>query len=79
MSEWQPIETIPENDMVLLCFYLGIIRIGKWNGDFFECHLALGNTHVTIGCPGIDLPTHWMPLPDPPNAKDSGNETLDAG
>ncbi len=74
MSEWQPIETIPENDMVLLCFYLGIIRIGKWNGDFFECNLALGNTQVTIGCPRIDLPSHWMPLPAPPGAPQEKGE-----
>ena len=63
-SEWQPIETAPKGETILL-----------WNGEFvasgayepspvdgFLMHRARDHDW------GCDDPTHWMPLPKPPSS-----------
>jgi hypothetical protein len=87
MSEWNPIETIPEGKHALLWFPQGEKGIGGMEcGTCFwdERHDPKANSiHVyekwlskwTHGGPnsGLDfetsnceMPTHWMPLPEPP-------------
>jgi hypothetical protein len=61
MSTWQPIETAPRDKRVLLFHrYLSIdhIGVGFWDGSA-GCFNAYGF--------GYCRPTHWMPLPAPPN------------
>lgn len=63
MSEWQPIETLPDWGTVLLFdeeweATLGAIQIGHCNG--------LGE-FIVDACPDFH-PTHWMPLPPAPTA-----------
>lgn len=65
--EWQPIETAPkDNTEVLLgrpdgLFMIGFYRDGAWDdGDYRD--------HET-------WPTHWMPLPTPPQLVENTTET----
>jgi hypothetical protein len=67
MSEWQPIETASKNDGDVLLF-----RIDEW-GDAdmvvgWRGHLGLWR--YNNGAAGDEeitpRPTHWMPLPEPP-------------
>lgn len=77
MSNWQPIETLPEGVHVLLWFPEGERGIGGMEaatvyrepGGPSRC----GYAFWTHGGPNAgsdwdtDLaPTHWMPLPEPP-------------
>lgn len=76
MSEWQPIETVPEGEHVLLWFPKG----ERGNGGI-ECATIFkgdtihpsGMSFWTHGGPNSgsdwdpeEAPTHWQPLPDPP-------------
>jgi hypothetical protein len=66
MSGWKPIETAPKDGTIILISprpglakYLGTVRIGKWaerNGRWSFGEVAGRN---------VD-PTHWQPLPEPP-------------
>jgi hypothetical protein len=59
MSKWQPIETYPEGKEVL-CYWpngeiqVGQIYRGKWQNDWIS------------KSEDWYLPSHWMPLPEPP-------------
>lgn len=65
---WQPIETAPKDgdgiatDIGLLGFwfnpsiYAGVVAIIHWRGGKW----TFGDNHRKC------KPTHWMPLPDPP-------------
>lgn len=72
MSEWQPIATAPKDGTWLLLFeqhsFIGA-RIGHWAneipGDEYDpkpipAHWEDDGEGFTI------QPTHWMPLPSPP-------------
>lgn len=53
---WQPIETADKNRRRLLVF---VPKYGPFTGHFDEkWHIA--------GLYAPDQPTHWMPLPEPP-------------
>ena len=54
ISQWRPIETAPR-DYTYILIYDGKVRIAEWDG---ECWCA--------GDAFISYPTHWMPLPPPP-------------
>lgn len=62
MSEWQPIETAPRDGSKVLAYDPGwcggTMAIARWwDGEF-----RTGNL------PGEEMyPTHWMPLPPPPD------------
>ncbi len=67
-AEWQPIETAPKDEYVLISGFrnedpeqgrwvdAAILRVGKryW-------HASNGPEE------GFNDPTHWMPLPEPPS------------
>jgi len=63
MSEWQPIETAPRDGTPVLCYY------PPEGGDDGVCEVysSLGDGYYEFLLDGRD-PTHWMPLPDPPNS-----------
>ena len=74
--EWQPIETAPKDDLVLL-YDNGAMRVGFWeNGQWTQPAIpALRDEYgdyipPTKGrlvlCDCLYQPTHWMPLPEPP-------------
>lgn len=55
--EWQPIETAPTNAKDLLMYEDGFYYIGYCLGGYW---------HTDVG---TFKPTHWMPLPEPPDGK----------
>jgi regulator of replication initiation timing len=60
-GEWQPIETAPKDGITeTLVMDCGHVYIGIFDKNGF-CE--------DLHCAGLD-PTHWMPLPNPPAAKD---------
>lgn len=72
--EWRPIETAPKDGHILLAFPLrGVIR-GIWRSDqdakkprpywSHDCERIFG-----VNATRNDQPTHWMPLPDPPEIR----------
>ncbi len=76
MSEWQPIETAPKHDTVLLCTKHGEIIIGWWEtgrefpgsehfNDWSSGSFGEGSGY-DCGFKRVYDPTHWMPLPVPP-------------
>jgi hypothetical protein len=65
--KWQPIETAPKDGTEVLIFQ----RI-KDQGEKDLLHLAVASWEGSYWDDRIDMPpwpkpTHWMPLPDPPN------------
>jgi hypothetical protein len=66
VAEWQPIETAPKDGTRLLLF--GTERVfltdrafvGRWDAE------RAGGSWV--GPEWRCIPTHWMPLPEPPSA-----------
>jgi hypothetical protein len=69
--KWHPIETAPKDgdtNILLGCF--GEQGYGTQFVAFFDDEPMGGIDYVWQTADGIsyhrDLPTHWMPLPDPP-------------
>lgn len=60
MSEWQPIESAPHDRTIMLGY--------DYEGFLFACSSGYWTEHNGGGwvrlCPF--QPTHWMPLPNPP-------------
>lgn len=79
MTEWQPIETAIEiaksNDGWIPKCLFGIERPWGWEEWVGQCDdgtiwLARNGEG---GCWACDKPTHWQPLPKPPNTQTSGD------
>ena len=69
---WQPIETAPRDGTEIL-LYVGTLchdyGVAWWNGEWWEmgsreCAGMKDRFDVEFGAP-----THWMPLPEPPEDK----------
>jgi len=58
MNEWQPIETAPENARILIIFKCGHIEDGVMHDKGYS---LFDGENLMSG-----YPTHWMPLPEPP-------------
>jgi hypothetical protein len=65
MSEWQPIETAPKDGKrILLVINIDkiFVVIGGWDSSWTgQCWV-----YDTKRIPTDVMPTHWMPLPKPP-------------
>jgi hypothetical protein len=57
---WQPIETAPKKGEVILYWP----KVIKPRGSVLYEMIQIGHPHGTPNRP----PTHWMPLPSPPEA-----------
>lgn len=76
---WQPIETAPEGVNILLYWTEGELGVGGMECAMIfrgDPHSKSGLSFWTHGGPnagsdweprGGEAPTHWMPLPAPPN------------
>lgn len=60
--KWQPIETAPKHKDVLFCVDRSFMVTGRVLDGGFRC---IG-TDWPVG--SIHKPTHWMPLPEPPQS-----------
>lgn len=62
--QWRPIEEAPKDGPFVLLFNAAseawCPTIARWNGD------GWGDEEGTFHIPGLNMPTHWMPLPPPP-------------
>lgn len=58
--QWRPIETAPKGKVLL---YFPALHIGR-----LEEQPSMMLVHHVAGC-RYRQPTHWMPLPDPPQEK----------
>jgi len=75
--EWQPIETAPKDDALLVCGtrqgwehcgpHIVCARRDSWTGRW-SIYGAAPSRHSPQWLDTID-PTHWMPLPAPPAEK----------
>lgn len=80
MSDWRPIDTLPEGESVLLWFPHGEKGIGGMECAmvfFGDTQSPTGMSFWTHGGPNSgsdweprdgEKPTHWMPLPPPPRS-----------
>jgi hypothetical protein len=67
---WQPIETAPKDEMVLVWSEDGwaicaeLVSMSDYGGydDFGECYMWVSDDDLRL----LFFPTHWMPLPEPP-------------
>lgn len=66
MSEWQPIETAPHDGRLILAWgpCWSLPDIISWMPDHKVWQEGLQGDYVDDGWE----PTHWMPLPAPPEA-----------
>lgn len=57
--KWQPISTAPKDGTSILVFEAdeGTVRVSRWRDDTIPTGWA-GGEHA---------PSHWLPLPQPPN------------
>ena len=53
--EWQPIETAPKDERVLVCWPSGLMTTSRYSDELDDWLPAMAT--------GRD-PTHWMPLPE---------------
>jgi hypothetical protein len=77
MSQWQPIESAPKDGTWFLAwsgtiFQGGLVTKAKWDADLTAkkprpmwtyAESWIGRHHMKL-----HQPTHWMPLPAPPEA-----------
>ena len=78
LGAWQPIATVPEGEHVLLWFPNGGRGFGGMECGtlyFYDAHAPGGINIWTHGGPNAgsdwqldEPPTHWMPLPAPPES-----------
>lgn len=65
MSEWQPIETAPKNKAVIACdgSAVGEACLIQYEDNISGWYWASDRSAM------LSQPSHWMPLPSPPEAK----------
>ena len=69
---WQPIETAPRNDLerVIVCYRMrnGEYFVEEARYDKAREEWWAANMHYTDAVGEPIYPTHWMPLPEPPQS-----------
>jgi hypothetical protein len=68
--KWQPISTAPKDGTNILIFESdeGTVRISRWRDDT-----------IPTGWTGIErVPSHWLPLPEPPGNPKSAPRNVSA-
>lgn len=66
--QWQPMETAPKDGTIVLGYDR---KAKKWNVKFMTYHTTMtGGYWRNEVVTGVFNPTHWMPLPKPPEEKE---------
>jgi hypothetical protein len=64
---WQPIDSAPKDGRSVLA-YAGEVVVMRYIADR-DCNLWVYTDELlSDACPEPDQPTHWVPLPAPPEA-----------
>lgn len=58
-NTWQPIETAPKNCTDILIYSDGYV----YKSYFIDGYWKISDCDFTAG---VIIPTHWMPIPEPP-------------
>jgi hypothetical protein len=72
MSEWQTIDSAPKDGRDILIIRFGREAIPTFNVVWWDDSGRWGKKYPwrfvesRVGGYNIDFPTHWMPLPEPP-------------
>jgi len=66
-SDWQPIETAPGDETILIYVPPFAPMQGTRSGRFGTWMIGARSIFGRDLAPGME-PTHWMPLPEPPHA-----------
>lgn len=73
MTDWQPIETAPKDENILL--FDGDIHEGYWDEVDYDEFRDVRIMGWVYGSANIDptnfSPTHWRPVPPPPRVTES--------
>jgi hypothetical protein len=68
--EWRPIETAPKDGRTILvyrrCHDWDVLGTAYWAGSEHLAGWISSGIHEPPGNLGLAAPTHWMPLPAPP-------------
>lgn len=81
LGGWRPIETAPKDGSTVLVWfsdlYNGTADLARWDNDQYARKPRpywTGNRERILGTVAYrqGKPTHWMPLPEPPNAEVTG-------
>ena len=62
MTEWQPIETAPKDDTIILVVWLNRVQMAWWNESFHQWQEYPDGDFAIDD----DELTHWMKLPELP-------------
>lgn len=65
MSEWKTIESAPRDGSHILAWNGEIALMRFISGDDYALWVY-ADTSLDEICPEPDQPSHWMPLPNPP-------------
>lgn len=66
VDDWKPIETAPEETAVLVYVTEGVMAVGRRSVYSDRSTWWLDNSFGYNEDGEIYGPTHWMPLPEPP-------------
>ena len=72
--DWQPIETAPRDVFILIAHHpinhwRGRVRLGFFHSDY-NGNKSVVTEDGRAGWPIFPAPTHWMPLPAPPEGRE---------
>lgn len=79
VAAWMPIATAPKDGKRIMVFEGGEAQIVAWRAMHYGRMDWGPDDGESVYCEGAFRPTHWMPLPAPPEApNDRGNAHLAA-
>ena len=73
---WQPMATAPKDGTDVLV-YSDCVTIANWiakDGFWSDFTISDGYTADDQHCPCEPAPTHWMPLPPPPETNEKADD-----
>lgn len=71
MDEWQPIKTAPKDGSEILLAHANSVWVDQWiPSTSYEVRNGEGGCWMMCDqWTTPEIPSHWMPLPEPPTSK----------